>query len=211
VESAGIRCPGCGTGACAVFHAWRFRKRVTDLTTGEVFCYLPVCRVIFCTGATVSLLPGQLWRGRYTIPSVLKTFRDVVRDGVEAACVRASEAGDGEELVSPRSLYRWNGLVRQRLLGSALSWLLPQTGSSWSENQPELPQLEALFSKITGLLLADFRATFGRGLIDTAARSRSRQDETRRIAPVSHDPSCERKTGRAGSHPRSRRWPPGET
>ncbi|MDZ4803651.1 MAG: hypothetical protein SGI90_02155 [Candidatus Eisenbacteria bacterium] len=120
----------------------------------------------------MSLLPGQLWRGRYTIPSLLKAFLHVVRDGVEAACLRASEAGDGEELVSPRTLYRWKGLVRQRLLGSALPWLLPQTGSSWSENRPELPQLETLFSGITDSVLTGFRVTFGRGLIDPRTGSR---------------------------------------
>jgi len=211
VEAAGIRCPGCGTGTCAAFHAWRRRKRVTDLSTGEVFRDLPVGRVKFCTGRTLSLLPGPLWRGRYTIPSVLKAFLDVVQDGVEAACVQASAAGDGEELVSPRTLYRWKGLVRQRLIGAALSWILPRVGGSWSRSRPEVPQLKALLPRITNSLLAAFRTTFGRGVFDIVPRSRSRQDPERRAPSVSHDPSCERKAGSARSRLRSRRWPPGDT
>ncbi len=47
VEVAGLRCGKCGVWRCARPHAVWYRKRVTDLSTGDVFEKLPIQRVIF--------------------------------------------------------------------------------------------------------------------------------------------------------------------
>jgi hypothetical protein len=39
------------------------------------------------------------------------------------------------------------------VIGSAWSWLIPRTGLSWSDTQPEAPQLEALLDTLTPSLL----------------------------------------------------------
>ena len=84
VQEADRVCPACGTVRCARSHAWRYRKRVTDLSTGEVFTEVPILRVQFCDGSTTSLMPAELWRGRATVSSVLETVVHVLRDGIEA-------------------------------------------------------------------------------------------------------------------------------
>jgi len=208
VATAGAVCRRCGSTRCARPHGFRYRKQVTDLSTGAVFRVVPIRRVRFCSGRTASLVPAELWRGRFTIPSVIETVVHVVRDGIAAACEWTVQAGHGEELVSPRTLERWRALIRQRVVGGALAWLLPQTGASWSETRPEAPQLEAVMRSLTGSLLAAFRATFGRGLLDLLARRRARREAARRARGAPHDPSRQ-----ASAHPspcasRSRRSPP---
>ena len=127
VAASGLRCEKCGDGRCARRHAFRSRKRVTDLTTGEVFEKLPILRVVFCSKKTGSLVPGELWRGRFTVSSVIEAVVRVQRDGVEAANEWTLYAGTGEEVVSERTLRRWRELVRTRLGGSALSSLGPSS------------------------------------------------------------------------------------
>ena len=168
VEAAGLRCGRCGDGRCASSHGFRFRKRITDLSTGEVFQNLPIRRVVFCTGSSASLVPAEVWRGRCTISSVLETVLRVHRDGIGAASEWALYAGTGEEMVSERSLRRWRDLVRSRLIGSAFSWLGPQLGLVWSQTAPVVPQLDILFDRFTGKLLLAFRALTGRALLDKA-------------------------------------------
>jgi hypothetical protein len=208
VATAGASCTRCGSPRCARPHGFRHRKQVTDLSTGAVFRAVPIRRVRFCSGRTASLVPAELWRGRFTITSVLETVVHVVRDGIEAACEWASHAGHGEELVSPRTLERWRSLIRQRLVGGALVWLLPKTGASWSETRPEAPQLDAVMSSLTGSLLAAFRATFGRGLLDLMARRRARREAARRARAAPHDPSRRQPANPPCCAPRSRRSPP---
>ena len=173
-----------------------------------MFRAVPIRRVRFCDGHTASLVPAELWRGRCTIPSVLETVVHVVRDGVEAACEWTSHAGHGEELVSPRTLERWRALTRQRVVGGALAWLLPRTGASWSATRLEAPQLEALLHHVTGSLLAAFRATFGRGLLDLLARRGARREAAGRARDAPHDPSRRRPANPSPCAPRSRRSPP---
>lgn len=211
VATAGVVCERCGSGRCARPHGVRHRKQVTDLSTGDVFRAVPIRRVRFCTGRTASLVPAELWRGRFTITSVLETVVHVLRDGIAAACEWTGYAGHGEEVVSPRTLQRWRVLVRQRVVRAALAWLLPETGSSWSETRPEAPQLEAVAQGITGTLLMAFRATFGRGLLDSAARRRARRDAVRRARAAPHDPSRHPHTNPPPCAPRSRRSPPERT
>jgi len=171
-------------------HGFRHRTQVTDLSSGDVFRAVPIRRVRFCDGRTASLVPAELWRGRFTISSVLETVVHVLGDGIAAACEWTAQASvDGAEIVSPRTLQRWRALVRQRVVGAALAWLLPATGASWSATHPEAPQLEAVMGRITGSLLATFRATFGRALLDRAARSRTRREAARRTRAAPHDPS----------------------
>ena len=179
-----------------------------ERATGEVFRAVPIRRVRFCSGQTTSLVPAELWRGRFTIPSVLETVVHVVRDGIAAACEWTGHAGHGEEVVSPRTLQRWRALVRGRLVGAALAWLLPKTGGSWSENRPEAPQLDGLVGAISGSLLAAFRATFGRGLLDLMTRSRARREAARRARAVPHDPTRLASANPPSCAPRSRRSPP---
>ena len=144
----------------------RFRKRITDLATGAVLKNLPIQRVIFCDGTTASLVPAEVWRGRFTISSVLEAVVRVHRDGVEAAGEWALYAGTGEEMVSDRTLRRWREVVRTRLLGSAFSWLGPRLGLSWSGHTPVAAQLDRLLDRVTSPVLAGFRALTGRGLLD---------------------------------------------
>ena len=208
VATAGAVCSRCGSTGCARPHGFRHRKQVTDLSTGAVFRAVPIRRVRFCSGRTASLVPAELWRGRCTIPSVLETVVHVVRDGIAAACEWTSHAGHGEELVSPRTLERWRALIRQRVVGGALAWLLPRTGASWSATRREAPQLEAVLGSLTGAVLAAFRASFGRGLLDTLARSRARREAARRARALPHDPSRRRRAHPSPCASRSRRSPP---
>jgi hypothetical protein len=208
VATAGAVCTRCGSGQCARPHGFRLRKQVTDLSTGAVFRAVPIRRVRFCDGRTASLVPAELWRGRFTISSVFETVVHVLRDGIAAACEWAVQAGHGEALVAPRTLERWRSLVRQRVVGGALAWLLPTTGASWSETHPEAPQLEAVMERLTGSLLATFRATFGRGLLDLVARSRVRRNAARRARTAAHDPSRPPRANPSPCAPRSRRSPP---
>lgn len=144
----------------------RYRKRITDLATGAVFENLPILRVIFCDGTTASLVPAEVWRGRFTISSVLETVVRVHRDGVEAAGEWALYGGTGQEMVSDRTLRRWREVVRTRLVGSAFSWLGPRLGLSWSDHAPVAAQLDLLLDRMTGPVLAGFRAVTGRALLD---------------------------------------------
>jgi hypothetical protein len=166
VEASGRRCGKCKTSRCARPHAVRFRKLITDLATGEVFRNLPIRRVLFCDGTTGSLFPAEVWRGRFTISSVIEAVARVHRDGVEATAEWALYGSTGEEPVSERTLRRWPELVRTRLVGSAFSWLGPQLDLSWSDQAPVAAQLDRLLDRVTGPLLAGFRALTGRALLD---------------------------------------------
>lgn len=149
-----------------------------------------------CVG-TVSLVPGELWRGRFTITSVVEAIVHVLREGVEKACEWAWAGGTGEAVVSKSSLSRWKRLVRERLIGSALNWLGPEMGISWSATQDEAAQLEALLGQITTVLLASFRRLFGRGVLDQPnapprpdpARTRAPRTAGRHDPGPSHDPT----------------------
>ena len=166
VEACGLRCGKCGTSRCARPHAVRFRKLITDLVTGEVFQNLPIRRVLFCDGSTGSLFPAEIWRGRFTISSVLEAVVRVHRDGIEATSEWAMLGGPGDEMVSDRTLRRWREVVRTRLVGSAFSWLGPQLGLSWSDHTPVATQLETLLDQVTEPVLAGFRALTGRAVLD---------------------------------------------
>jgi hypothetical protein len=150
-------------------HAWRYRKRIEDFSTGEVFERVPVRRVIFCSGTTASILPAGVWRGRSTVGSVLQTVLQAQRHGVGPALEWAAAAGSGEEPVSERTVRRWMELVSSRLIGSAFSWFGPRLGWAWSDARASADQLERFLRSLTGGLQLAFRAAFGRGLLDQAS------------------------------------------
>ena len=166
MEEAGLCCPQCGTSACAGYHGRWYRKRVTDLSTGEIFEQIPILRVCFCSGPTRSILPAELWRGRSTIGSVLQTVVRVLREGVGPALEWAAYAGAGEEPVSERSVRRWLALTQKRLIGSGLSWFGSNLGWAWSDAQDQADQLARLLRDLTGPLQLAFRGATGHAVLD---------------------------------------------
>lgn len=215
IEEANPRCERCESASCVRAHSWRYRKPVTDLSTGAVSETIPILRIRFCSGRTASLVPGELWRGRFTITSVVEAVVHVLREGVEKACEWAWAAGPGEPVVSKSSLRRWKGIVRTRLVGSALNWLGPQTETGWSAAKDEAAQLEVLLGKTTTLLLARFRCLFWRGLLDQPSAPRpprpshtSAPREAGRHDPTPSPDSTRRVLPRGSSLLRRSRGPP---
>jgi hypothetical protein len=166
LRDSGRVCPACRTTDCARPHAWWYRKRVQDLSTGDVFEWVPILRVKFCDGSTPSLMPAALWRGRSTLDSVLETVVRVLRDGIEQAWEWTAFAGTGESVVSRRTLRRWTGFVGTRLIGSAWAWLGPRLGMGWSDRVDADEQLESVLDHLAGTLLLAFRATTGHAVLD---------------------------------------------
>jgi hypothetical protein len=177
-------------------HAWRYRKQINELATGEVFASLPIRRVLFCEGTTASIMPADLWRGRSTVGSVLRTVVHALRQGVGPALEWAAEAGAGEEPVCERTVRRWTKFVTSRVVGSAFSWLGPRLGWAWSDARDTADQLERLLRDLTGDLHLAFRAASGYGVLDHASvrrpsfsRRSSAQPVPGRLAPAPpHDP-----------------------
>lgn len=217
MDEAGLRCPRCGSAACVRPHGRRYRKRVTELSSGEVFERLPILRVRFCQGPTRSVMPADLWRGRCTVGSVLATVVRFLREGLEPALEWAARAGDGEEPISERTVRRWQAITQTRLIGSALAVVGPAVGWSWSSHQPEADQLERLLKDLTRPLQLTFRATTGHAVLDAAgvmtpsplSRSRSRPVPGRLAEAPPHDPPSILRP-RGTWSPRTHRGPPPE-
>src|SRR6266851_6794368 len=142
VAEAGASCTKCGSGRCARESASRRRKRITDLSTGDVFENVLIRRVVFCDGRTASLMPAELWRGQFTVTSVVETGVHILPDGVAAAYDWCWDAGPDGSPVSLPTLARWRTLIRQRLLCAALPALNPQLGWSSSDCLSEASRLE---------------------------------------------------------------------
>lgn len=216
VTESGVCCGSCDRGTCARVHAWRYRKRITDLSTGDVFDQLPILRVMFCDGKTASLLPAEVWRGRFTVSSVFETVVHVLRDGIEEAWEWTLYAGTGESMVSRRSLRRWRGSVHSRVIASALSWLGPSLNISWSSSEDIASQLTRLLEKLTGKILVAFRGIFGYAVLDKPQAPRLHTGSSpRRVAgrllPAEppNPPSSVQRRGTWSSH--NRRGPPGKS
>ncbi len=165
VSAAGVRCSRCGTGACAVLHSKWYRKQVTDLSTGAVHQHVPILRVIFCDGSSTSLKHAELWRGRYTISSVLETINHVLAAGLNEALEWTMYAGGGEQMVSERTLRRWTRRVVSRLgpLSDYLGLVAPPEAVTPAE------KLALLLDQIEPADLLRFRTLTGYGLLDKPA------------------------------------------
>ncbi len=192
---AGILCPRCQSLGCARFHSWWRRKRVIDLSTGEVFTNLAICRVVFCNSSTQSLWPAEVWRGKATLTSVVEAVVHVAREGIEAAWEWSRAATDqGREITSRRTLRRWKAAVERRLIPSATSWLreVEWPGSSPAE------QLEQLLEELSADHLLSFRAATGRAMLDKTARhdESPAADRATRPVPGRLDPSAPHETPR---------------
>jgi len=213
-RESGLRCSRCGDGRCARPQGIRFRKRVVDLSTGKVFERLPIRRIIFCDGTTGSLVPAEIWRGRFTISSVVEAVARVHRDGIEGASEWALYGGTGEEMVSESTLRRWRGLVDKRLIGSAWSQIGPRVGLQWSGSVEVAIQIEALLEKLSGDLLLGFRALTGRSVLDKAppcrppTRSTARRLLEFRSSPPPHETPSSRRPRGSWSRRTSRGPPP---
>jgi hypothetical protein len=178
-----VVCPACQTTRCARLHAKWYRKRVQDLSTGDVFEQVPILRALFCDGSTASLMPSDLWRGRSTVGSVLETVVHVLRDGIEHAHGWTQFAGQGESVVSRRTLRRWTDLVRSRLVGSAWAWLGPRLGLTWSDQADAAGQLDRVLDHLARSVLLAFRAATGRAVLDKPTKPSPRTPcTTRRVA-----------------------------
>jgi len=127
---------------------------------------VPILRIRFCRGPTHSILPAELWRGRATVSSVLRTVIEALREGIGPALEWAAEAGAGEEPISERTVRRWTQLTASRLIGSAFSWLGPRLDWTWSDTRDTADQLECLLGGLTGSLQLTFRAARGHGVLD---------------------------------------------
>lgn len=183
VREARVRCPRCDSARCAKRHSRWYRKRVRDLSTGEVFEQIPILRAGFCDGSSVSLTPAGLWRGRSTLGSVLETVARVYRDGVERAWEWTLYAGTGESVVSRRTLRRWARWVDTRVVDSAWSWLGPRLGMSWSDQVDPAGQFESVLEHLADTVLLAFRAATGRAVLDKpTARLPQTPCATRRVA-----------------------------
>ena len=212
-----MSCPRCGTSTCVKPHAWRRRKKVTDLSTGDVHEAVPILRIRFCTKKTASLVPAELWRGRCTVSSVIESVVHILREGLAAAYDWTWQAGEGDSPVSERTLGRWRGLVRDRLIGSALAWLGPRIDMDWSARGDQAAQLETLLEKLTGPLLAAFRCLFERSVLDKVtatcaarpSRSAAPRSAGRRDPGPSPDPPRPLRPRGSWSARRSRGPPPG--
>ena len=210
-------CPACRTARCARPHAKWYRKRVQDLSTGDVFEQLPILRALFCDGSTASLMPSDLWRGRSTVGSVLESVVHVLRDGIGEAHEWTLFAGTGETMVSRRTLRRWTDLVSSRLIGSAWAWLGPRLGLSWSDQADAADQLDRMLDHLAGPVLLGFRAATGRAVLDKPTAPSPRTPcTTRRVAgrlsPSAPQNSSSPLRPRGSWWPRNRRRgpPPGQ-
>jgi hypothetical protein len=145
---------------------------------------------------------------------VIEAVVRVHRDGVAAAGEWALYGGTGDEMASERTLRRWREVVATRLVGAAFSWLGPQLGMSWSDQAPVAAGLDLLLDRLTGPLLAGFRAVTGRAVLDKptanppAAAGSAARRVPGRLAPTAPPitPSPTRRRG-AWSCPASREPP----
>lgn len=194
-SESGLCCPRCRSTRCARFHGWWQRKRVIDLSTGEVFADLPICRVIFCDSSTQSLCPAELWRGKATITSVVEAVVHMEEEGMEAAWEWCRIAADRNgRVVSRRTLRRWREAVTQRLMPSASSWACRLVCSGSAADQ-----VKQLLETLRLDHLLSFRVATGRAMLDKTLR-KSGNDLARssaRPVPGRLDPSPPHETPRS--------------
>ena len=186
VLESGASCSRCGTApACARVHAWRHRRPVRDLAAGRLFSDVPVLRVVFCSGATISLMPAALWRGRSTIESVVTAVGQVLTHGLERGHDWVRAQIQGESGVSRSTLGRWRDDVVPRVSAAALAVVEPRPPDDWSFCAEPAERTVRLGAALTLPMLAGFRRRFGRAVLDLPQlprSSRSPRTAARRIA-----------------------------
>jgi len=183
VADSGVSCPRCGAAPrCARAHAWRHRRRVRDLAAGRVFADVPVVRVVLCTGATISLMPAALWRGRSTIASVVTAVGHVLADGIEAGPDWVRIQVHGEPGVSRSTLGRWRDKVLPRVSAAALAVVEPHPTEDWSR-AAVAARMALLGGVLTLAVLASFRTRCGRAVLDRPA-PRSSAAPRRSVRPI---------------------------
>ena len=167
-------CPRCGSSpGCARAHAWRHRGPVRDLAAHRVFADVPVLRVVFCTGATASLMPAALWRGRSTIASVVAAAGQLLAHGLERGHDWVRVQIPGGPGVSRSTLGRWREAVVPRVSAAALALVgLPPGNDGHSCAEP-VERMARLAAALTPRVLAGFRARFGRAVLDLARSPRA--------------------------------------
>ncbi len=129
---SGQLCPNCGSTACAKYHGTWYRKVIHDLCSGEVFKNIPILRVILCDGTTKSLHPAELWSGKATITSTLEVSSIAAKNGIDVALQWVTMSGDGDEVISERTLRRWlkRTVDRVPIASAALKFSTPTCGST---------------------------------------------------------------------------------
>lgn len=161
VAESGVLCRKCGTADCAEYHGQWFRKEIIDLCTGEIFNELPILRVRFCDGATKSLFPAELWRGRATVTSTLETAFIAIKDGLDEAMQWAMAGGDGDELVSERTVRRWKKRTMDRVPIASAALNFPSV-----PGQPSAAKLENFLTHLHPHHLLALRRQWGFSILD---------------------------------------------
>ncbi len=140
---SGLQCPKCRTADCANYHGTWFRKIIHDLCSGYVFKNVPILRVIFCDGSTKSLHPAEIWRGKATITSTLEVSSIAAKDGLDEALQWVTMSGDGDEVISERTLRRClkRTVDRVSIASVALNFSTPTCGSAAEKLENFLTQL----------------------------------------------------------------------
>ncbi len=161
VVEAGLLCPKCRTADCAKYHGTWYRKLIHDLCSGEVFNKVPILRVVFCDGSTKSLHPAELWRGKATITSTLEVSSIAAKDGLDEALQWVTLAGDGDEVISERTLRRWlkRTVDQVPIASEALNFSLPS-------REPPSEKLENFLAQLHRYDFLTLRRQWGFSFLD---------------------------------------------
>ncbi len=139
-----------------------------DLAAHRVFADVPVLRVMFCTGATISLMPAALWRGRSTIASVVAAAGQLLAHGLERGHDWVRVQIPGGPGVSRSTLGRWREAVVPRVSAAALALVALPPGADGQSCAEPVERMARLAAALTPRVLAGFRARFGRAVLDLA-------------------------------------------
>jgi hypothetical protein len=196
VAESGVSCPRCGSAPeCARVHAWRRRRPVRDVAAGRVFTDVPILRVVLCTGATISLTPAVLWRGRSTVDSVLVAVEHVLASGLESGHDWVRSRIPGGPAVSRSTLGRWRDRVvpRASVAGLAIIGVRPADDRLHADRTEQITSLAAALSLP---VLVGFRMRFGRSVLDLPpSRSASSARRSVRRTPGRLSPAPPPETG----------------
>lgn len=126
-----------------------------------MFKNIPILRVAFCDGSTISLFPAELWRGKTTITSALEFVSIALKEGVVSALQWAADCNDGDEVISERTLRRL--VKRCSLRISVASQIL---NFSKSTAKTLAGKLEDFLFQLHGQDLVSLRIQWGFSILD---------------------------------------------